>query len=346
MMKHSRTRGFTLIELLVVISIIALLISVLLPALSGARRTGQRVKCLANLREQASANVQYGIDNDDWIIGSPGGSGAYLSGARIGFGPAVQNWDFMGPMASMLNYGLTVVSREGAQGGNEDLLARRFNELRGLSLFLCPSNKFVADKYPGNNGPDASVGVMVSYNTCRYQLYMGTDFSGPNVPANAVVPGTHEERIPRNWRPSVNRIGSPSNKIFVGDGARYATTTDAPDYDLLADAGYGGAFSDTGAHSTFSRSWDRTWANGRAGEVDARYFAYRHATADPSPGAKGDSFKANFAFHDGHAETMGDLASSNPNLWLPKETGLFTTAVWADTKTAFGIFGNPYIIAP
>jgi len=56
-------RGFTLIELLVVISIIALLVGILLPALASARQAAQASQCLANIRSLAQANYMYAVDS-------------------------------------------------------------------------------------------------------------------------------------------------------------------------------------------------------------------------------------------------------------------------------------------
>ena len=65
--RHSK--GFTLIELLVVVSIIALLISILLPSLGKAKEMANRAHCAANLRGIAIANNVYAQDNAD--SGSP-----------------------------------------------------------------------------------------------------------------------------------------------------------------------------------------------------------------------------------------------------------------------------------
>jgi len=57
--------GFTLIELLVVISIIALLVGILLPALGAARATARGAVCLSNMRQISTMYFMYANDNED-----------------------------------------------------------------------------------------------------------------------------------------------------------------------------------------------------------------------------------------------------------------------------------------
>lgn len=62
---QTRQSGFTLIELLVVISIIAIMIALLLPALGNARAVARTTTCLSNLRQTTAALINYTVENDE-----------------------------------------------------------------------------------------------------------------------------------------------------------------------------------------------------------------------------------------------------------------------------------------
>ena len=68
-----KKRGFTLVELLVVIAIIALLMAILMPALSRVREQGMRAVCLHNCNNLTLAWYMYADENDDKIVNGAGG---------------------------------------------------------------------------------------------------------------------------------------------------------------------------------------------------------------------------------------------------------------------------------
>jgi len=142
--KLARPRGFTLIELLVVIAIIALLISILLPSLAGARELAKQAKCLSNLKQMGHAMAQYFLDNNDWFPFEKRNALMGLHGFYYGGHPGRTGWWGY----DMINYRDTPAGRAfnpyvypnlpdwDVQPGDP-----QFEKVRDLPIFQCPSDQ-------------------------------------------------------------------------------------------------------------------------------------------------------------------------------------------------------------
>jgi prepilin-type N-terminal cleavage/methylation domain-containing protein len=361
-------RGFTLIELLVVIAIIALLVSILLPALAQARATARKLVSVTNLKQLATGALTFAADNKDAVIGSPtagriaqsyftnrSNPAQFQNATGSWNGISVQVSDWAGEMLEFMGYD---GPGDGANPANntEALRAERFEWYRRQVPFLKdPVNEVLANEWSGS-GSTLGFGPMLSY-------YMSTQFTTIEGAGTAATPGSSIDPanlIRRQYsQPSLNRIGG-GRKVAFYEGHRFAEpSSDTPNIDFRINAGFGGAFADTGPWFVNNRSMNRSAAPGEAlrgaflaGAIrDVRVWGFRHGAKRSVTDTGEKSVQGNMAFWDGSADTFSDLEATNPDFWFPSGTRILgNSGFWNGTRSLFASkigtvsTANPYIV--
>lgn len=298
-------RAFTLIELLVCIAVIALLLSLLLPALASAREAGRAVVCQVHERGVVVAMAAYETDNKGWLVG-PNTSGSDLQQGRpytAGSGTPMQDWDFVSPLlGDSMNFPI------------DPLL--KFQQICETS-FKCPSNTVkYTTQYSGPPLPMVAGGQMphtLSYLTPAYfQMYHSsiTTRDGRSVESE---PAGEPVEIPRGYLPRIDRIGTtPAKKIFAFEGARYydpaisgfdfSTGTNGTG---LIGTPQGNFLSRGNAFMGSGENYLREGPGNKTASAILKKISLRH------------SARMNAGMFDGHVEALDNIESANPSLYAP-----------------------------
>jgi prepilin-type N-terminal cleavage/methylation domain-containing protein len=161
--------GFTLVELLVVIGIIALLISILMPALGRVRDQANRVKCMSNVRSIMQGIVMYSAENKQALPWTNWGGNYKKNGADVMGTPG---WLYDNPGWDQWTGGVSNPDWSYLEGGMV------YKYLKSRDIFKCPLHiervapNGATEKYTSYimNGVACDYGGTFTYKATRFQV--------------------------------------------------------------------------------------------------------------------------------------------------------------------------------
>ncbi len=298
--RYPRSRiGFSLIELLVVISIIALLIALLLPAIKRAREAARLVQCLSNVRQIGISFHAYAADNKNRAPGYMEPPMSTLGGAFTAWLRNESDWpaQVFGATSSRHK---AYITDQGFIGGNS---ARDNNPAVGSAnprkvnpylqhaetIFRCPSDI-------GEINPRGSFG-----DTPYYERVMGLQVAHNPIGSSYVynaAPGLFSRGRVVPWK-RMDDFPDVARQVMLGDNSMLYTWLD-PTVDR---AGYQAPI------------WASTPWHDPPGD---------HPGAPENAGARIYPQRANAAFADGHAGTIRfdqKLVTDDYMMWTEEMIG-------------------------
>ncbi len=298
--RPDRANGFTLIELLVVISIIALLIGILLPALGAARNTARGAVCLSNLRQFGITVATYAADNNQWLAG-PNTSGFGVGGPGHVFRELptepVQNMDWVSPMFG---------NELGLPADRLERIVEHFE-----NDFRCPAND---EFYDNGVGDEVNAGEL-PYGS--YSAVLGFHFFGNGITGDTQSVINGSINVTDRYKPSLDAIANVSDKAAISEGVRYwdGTVMTYNDFERQVQGGNYMEYGPAVGHVNGPFNGMRT-----TGKLDdlARRFAFRH------------NDNINQLFFDGHAESRGEEEALDINAYFPSGTVVLRASVTVD----------------
>ena len=187
--QRANRSGFTLIELLVVVSTVSLLMGILMPALSRARKSARRIKCASQMHQISLAFQLYAVDWDDWIITASCGMATQPDGQ--------QAWNF-----ALLQY----------------IGEKRDKDFDTAELWFCPEDK---DPYPCGYGRYDEV------HGTPLTSYALNGYYAAAQPGRGMRPATSEEKLGPAGHFKTFQIRSPAACMLMVETSHSGQIYDA-----------------------------------------------------------------------------------------------------------------------